>query len=219
MTKTGEAARPQLDDSAESVMEWVQAHGRQLGIGAIVVVALAAGSWVVSRSNATKAAGASRALNEAQRSVASGNLPLAVADLQKVVARYGSTPAGTQAKLLLAQVQFQQGKLPDGMKVLDEIGGSAGAMQASYHALRAAGLEQSGKAAEAAEEYLKASTSSALPSEREGYKADAARAYVAAGNKTEALKLWQAMADDQASPLNSEARLRVGELSASVAAR
>jgi len=218
MTKTGEAARPQLDDSAESVMDWVQSHGRQIGIGAIVVVALAAGSWVVSRSNDTKAAGASRALSEAQRSMTSGNLALAAADLQKVVSRYGSTTAGTQARLLLAQVQFQQGKLADGMKVLDEVG-SAGAMQASLHALRAAGLEQSGKSAEAAEEYLKASSASNLPSERESYKADAARAYVTAGKKDEALKIWQAIAADDASPLNGEARLRVGELSASVATR
>ncbi len=218
MTKTCEAARPQLDDSAESVMDWVQSHGRQIGIGAIVVVALAAGSWVVSRSNDTKAAGASRALSEAQRSMTSGNLALAAADLQKVVSRYGSTTAGTQARLLLAQVQFQQGKLADGMKVLDEVG-SAGAMQASLHALRAAGLEQSGKSAEAAEEYLKASSASNLPSERESYKADAARAYVTAGKKEEALKIWQAIAADDASPLNGEARLRVGELSASVATR
>lgn len=199
-------------------MDWVQSHGRQIGIGAIVVVALAAGSWVVSRSNDTKAAGASRALSEAQRSMTSGNLALAAADLQKVVSRYGSTTAGTQARLLLAQVQFQQGKLADGMKVLDEVG-SAGAMQASLHALRAAGLEQSGKSAEAAEEYLKASSASNLPSERESYKADAARAYVTAGKKDEALKIWQAIAADDASPLNGEARLRVGELSAAVATR
>ncbi|MCC6927384.1 MAG: tetratricopeptide repeat protein [Gemmatimonadaceae bacterium] len=218
MTKTGEAARPRLEDSAESLMEWVQSHGRQLGIGAIVVVALAAGSWVVSRSNDTKAAGASRALSEAQRSMASGNLALAAADLQKVVSRYGSTTAGTQARLLLAQVQFQQGKVADGMKVLDEVG-SAGAMQASLHALRGAGLEQSGKPAEAAAEYLKASTASTLPSERESYKADAARAYVTAGKKDEALKIWEAIAADEASPLNGEARLRVGELSATVATR
>ena len=218
MTKTGEAARPQLDDSAESLMDWLQAHGRQVGIGAIVVAAIVAGSWVVTRSNATKAAGASRALGDAQRSVASGNLPLAAADLQKLVQRYGSTPAGTQARLLLAQVSFQQGKVTEGLKILDEIG-SAGALQASVHALRAGGLEQSNKPAEAAAEYLKAAEASTLPTEKESYKTDAARAYQLAGKKDEALKIWQAMADDQASPLNGEARLRVGELGAAVATR
>ncbi len=197
-------------------MDWVRAHTRELGVGAIVVAAVVAGTWVVSKSNATKAASASRALSEAQRSVASGNLPLAAADLQKLVKSYGSTTAGVQARLLLAQVDFQQGKFDEGLKVLDEVG-AAGALQASLHALRAAGLEQAGKPADAATEYLKASEKSELPSERESYKSDAARAYQTAGKKDEALKIWQAIADDQASPLNGEARLRVGELGATVA--
>lgn len=218
MTKTGEAARPQLDESAESAIDWIQSHARQLGIGAIIVVAIAVGSWVVARSNATKAAGASRALGEAQRSVASGNLPLAAADLQKVVQRYGSTTAGTQARLLLAQVNFQQGKVADGMKLLEEIR-SAGPLQSSVHALRAAGLEQEGKPAEAAAEYLRAADAATMDSERASYRSDAARAYVTAGNTAEALKIWQAMADDPASPMNAEARLRVGELSATVASK
>jgi predicted negative regulator of RcsB-dependent stress response len=218
MTKTGEAARPQLDESAESAIDWVQAHARPLGIGAIVVVAIVVGTWVVSRSNATKAAGASRALSEAQRSVASGNLPLAAADLQKLVQRYGSTSAGTQARLLLAQVNFQQGKVADGMKLLDDVR-SAGPLQASVHSLRAAGLEQEGKAAEAAAEYLRAADAAAMESERASYRSDAARAYATAGNNAEALKIWQAMADDPTSPMNAEARLRVGELTAAVAAR
>lgn len=218
MTKTGEAARPQLDESAESAIDWVQAHARQLGIAAIVVAAVAVGSWVVSRSNATKAAGASRALSEAQRSVASGNLPLAAADLQKLVQRYGSTSAGTQARLLLAQVYFQQNKVAEGMKLLDE-SGNAGALQASLHALRAAGLEQTSKPAEAASEYLKASAASTLATEKAGYRADAARAYAMAGDTAEALKLWQEMADDVSSPMNAEAKLRMGELGAKVAQR
>ncbi len=218
MTKTGEAARPQLDDSADSFMDWVQANARAIGIGAIVIAAIGAGSWVVMRSNETKALAASRALAEAQRSVSSGNLPLAAADLQKVVERYGSTNAGVQAKLLLARVLYQQDKVDDGLKVLNETG-KAGALQPSLHALRAAGLEQSGKPVEAAAEYLKASQATSLSSERESYKADAARALVAGGKQDDALKLWQEMAANEASPLNSEAHLRVGELSATVATK
>ena len=110
MTKTGEAARPAIDENTDSLTEWLQAHVRHVGIGAIVVAAAAA-------------------------------------------------------------------------------------------------------------EYLKASETTQLQSERESLKADAARAYVAAGKSDEALKLWRAMADDEASSLNAEAKLRVGELSAAVAAK
>lgn len=197
-------------------MDWIQTHIREVGIGALVVVALAAGTWIVSSSNATKAAAASRALGEAQRSVASGNLPLAAADLQKVVQRYGSTQAGTQAKLLLAQVLFDQGKVDEGLKMIDGVG-SAGVLQPSLHGLKGAGLEQAGKPGDAAAEYLKAAQATTLPSERESYRSDAARAYLAAGKKDEALKIWKDIAADPSSTLNSEARLRVGELTAEVA--
>ncbi len=197
-------------------MDWIQTHIREVGIGALVLVALAAGTWIVSSSNATKNAAASRSLGEAQRSVASGNLPLAAADLQKVVQRYGSTQAGTQAKLLLAQVLFDQGKVDEGLKMIDEVG-SAGVLQPSLHGLKGAGLEQAGKPGDAAAEYLKAAQATTLPSERESYRSDAARAYLAAGKKDEALKIWKDIAADPSSTLNSEARLRVGELTAEVA--
>ncbi len=168
---------------------------------------------LVKSSNDKKGASAYRALSDAQRSVASGNLPLAAADLQKLVSQYGSTSAGNEGRLLLAQVYFQQNKIADGMKVLDDVGGGS-ATAASVHALRAAGLEQSGKPAEAAAEYLKAADATTLNSEKENHRADAARAYAAANKKEEALKLWQAMADDPSSPLNGEAKLRIGELTA-----
>ena len=199
-------------------MDWLRTHSRPVGIGAIVVAVAVAGAWLVSSSNTKKAGSAGRALSDAQRSVASGNLPLASADLSKLVQRYGSTSAGVQARLLLAQVYFQQGKVADGLKLLDEAG-SAGAQQASLHGLRAAGLEQSGKPLEAAAEYLKAAASTSLPSEGESYRSDAARAYAAAGKKSEALQIWQAMSDDASSALNSEAKLRVGELGALPAAK
>lgn len=194
-------------------MDWVRTHSRQVGIGAIVVAVAVAGAWLVSSSNAKKAESAGRALSEAQRSVASGNLPLAAADLSKIVQRYGSTPSGVQARLLLAQVYLQQGKVAEALKELDEVG-SAGPQQSSLHALRGGALEQSGKPLEAAAEYLKAADATQLPSERESFKSDAARAYAMGGKTDEALKIWTAIAENPASALNAEAKLRVGELSA-----
>lgn len=213
MTKTGEAARPLHEDPTESIGDWIRLHGRQVGLGAIAIAVVVAATMLVKSSNDKKGASAYRALSDAQRSVASGNLPLAAADLQKLVSQYGSTSAGNEGRLLLAQVYFQQNKIADGMKVLDDVGGGS-ATAASVHALRAAGLEQSGKPAEAAAEYLKAADATTLNSEKENHRADAARAYAAANKKEEALKLWQAMADDPSSPLNGEAKLRIGELTA-----
>jgi len=214
MTPSQKTTNLGLDDSAENLADWVRAHGRQVGMGALAVVAIAAVLYFVRASNETKELAASRALTEAQRSVGSGNLPLAAADLQKLADRYGSTRAGKEGRILLAQVQLQQGKVAEAMQTLDAVG-SAGVLQSSVHALRGAALEQSGKPAEAAAEYLKASSTAQLKAEAESFKADAARAYLTAGNRAEALKIWEAIATDASSVLYNEAQLRIGELTAS----
>jgi len=214
MTPSQKTTNLGLDDSAENLADWVRAHGRQVGMGALAVVAIAAVLYFVRASNETKELAASRALTEAQRSVGSGNLPLAAADLQKLSDRYGSTRAGKEGRILLAQVQLQQGKVAEAMQTLDAVG-SAGVLQSSVHALRGAALEQSGKPAEAAAEYLKASSTAQLKAEAESFKADASRAYLTAGNRAEALKIWEAIATDASSVLYNEAQLRIGELTAS----
>lgn len=214
MTPSQKTPALSFDDAGENLGDWLRAHSRQVSIGAIAVVAIAAVLYFVRQSNETKELTASRSLVEAQRSIGSGNLPLAAADLQKLADRYGSTRAGKEGRILLAQVQLQQGKVSEALQTLDAVG-SAGVLQSSVHALRGAALEQSGKPAEAAAEYLRAASTAQLKAEGESYKADAARAYLAAGNRTEALKIWEGIAADASSVLYNEAQLRIGELTAS----
>ena len=202
-------------NESESVVDWVRSHGRALGIGAIAAVALVAVMWVVRAQNESNEISAARQLVGAQRSVGAGNLPLAAADLKKLADRFGSTRAGADAKILLAQVLLQQGKTAEAVKVLDGVS-TGGTHGASVYALRAAALEQTGKAAEAAAAYLQAAGATVLKAEAESFKADAARAYLASGRKADALKIWQEMAANPASALYNEAMLRVGELTAEV---
>jgi len=76
------------------------------------------------------------------RVVMSGNAALAQSDLQALLRRYGGTTAAIQARMLLAQVLFGQGKVDEGLKELDAVS-SPGPFAASLHALKGAGLEQS----------------------------------------------------------------------------
>lgn len=207
-----------LDDSAESLLYWLRSHGRQVGLGVIAVAAIVAVVYFVRSSNEAKEVAASRALVTAQRSVGSGNLPLAVADLQRLITQYGSTRAGVEGRVLLAQVQLQQAKGDSALATLDQIR-SAGVMESSVHALKGAALEQLGRPAEAAAEYLLASSSTQLGAEGESYKADAARAYLAAGNRAEAIRIWEGIASNASSVLYSEAQLRLGELTSSSASK
>jgi hypothetical protein len=77
---------------------------------------------------------------------------------------------------------------------------------------RAAGLEQSGKPAEAAAEYERAASAASTDLGKASYQSDAARAYLAAGNADAAKRIWEAMAADDTNPLAGEARVRLGEI-------
>lgn len=201
------------EDASESLMEWARANSRTISIAGIAMVAIAAVVFLWRTAADKKEVSASQALASAQAVFQSGNVALAQSDLQAVLRRYGGTSAAVQARLLLAQVHFSQGKVDEGLKELDAIS-SPGLYAASVHALRAAGLEQAGKPAEAAAEYEKASGVATTDLSKAAYNSDAARAYLAAGNAEAAKRIWGAIAADDSNPLAGEAKVRLGELNA-----
>jgi predicted negative regulator of RcsB-dependent stress response len=202
---------PMEEGAGESIIEWARANANRIGIGAIVIVAVAAVAFLWRASAEKKELRASEALAAAQMVVQSGNAALAQSDLQALLRRYGGTSAGVQARLLLAQVHFGQGKIAEGLSELNAIS-SPGLYAASVHALRGAGLEQSGKPAEAAPEYEKAAGAATTDGAKAAYQADAARAYMAAGNTAAATKIWETIATDDTNPMAGEAKVRLGEL-------
>ncbi|MFN8574912.1 MAG: tetratricopeptide repeat protein [Gemmatimonadaceae bacterium] len=218
MTKTGEAAKPPMDmeEHADNALAWIQANSRQASIAGIVLAVVVASGLLWRSASAKKEGNAGRALSEAQRSFVAGNLPLAQSDLQKVVQQYGGTVSGDQARILLAQVYFDQKKVDEGMKVLDGVDAS-GPFKATLHVVRAGGYEQGDKEAEAAAEFLRAADAAVAEADKSSYRADAARALGLAGKKDEALKIWKEMAADENNPLSAEAKLRMGELMAAPA--
>jgi predicted negative regulator of RcsB-dependent stress response len=200
-------------DAGESMLEWARANSSKLSVAGIVVIAVAAIGMLWRASADKKEVRASQALASAQAVVQSGNAALAQSDLQALLRRYSGTTAALQARLLLAQVHFGQGKVDEGLKELDAIG-SGGPYAASVHGLKAAGLEQAGKPAEAAAQYEQAAAAATTSLTKAAYKSDAARAYLAAGNANEAKRIWESIAADDSSPLAGEAKVRLGELNA-----
>jgi predicted negative regulator of RcsB-dependent stress response len=202
-----------FEDRADSLMDWARANSRKLSVGGIVAAAavLLVLGWRYSAAQKELSAG--RRLSEARQAVMAGNLPLAQSDLQQVVQRFDGTQAALQARLLLAQVLFDQQKIDEGVAALREVS-RPGIFAEAYHALLAAGLEQSGKPAEAAPEYLKAAETALSDIDEATYRAEAARAYQTAGNVDEARRVWSEMAADESSPLQGEAKVRLGELTA-----
>jgi tetratricopeptide (TPR) repeat protein len=204
---------PPEEDITDSFIEWVRVNSKALSIGGMVVVAAAAVGLLWRASAEKKEVRASESLAAAQAVVQSGNAALAQSDLTAMIRRYGDTKAGAQARLLLTQVLYGQGKIEEGLRELEGVGPKE-PYTASYHALKAAGLEQSGKPAEAAASYEQAASAAATDLAKASYQSDAARTYLVAGNRDAALRIWEAMAADDANPLAGEAKVRVGEIKA-----
>src|SRR5438874_509352 len=97
-------------DRAQTFIDWTRINARALTTGALIVAVAGVGFWFYTRSREIKIVNADRALLSARESMDKGNLPLAASDLGKVVDRYASTPAGVQAAMLLAQLDYDQKK-------------------------------------------------------------------------------------------------------------
>jgi len=215
MTKTGAAARPDLEDRAEDIKEWALVHSKGLSIAAGAILVAVGLAWLYVKSQQAQAQNASAALVQAEQAIAAGNSALAQSDLERIVNRYGSTEAGRQAQLLLSQTYFDAGKYAEGIENLQKlIQAKPKFVEASAYNLMGAGYEQQNKFDDAAGAYQKAASLAAGKSDRDSYLANAARALTAGGKTAEAVKIWSKLATDPTSPAAAEARVRLGELQA-----
>lgn len=200
------------DDPMEKLGYWIQSNSRPIGMIAGGVALAAAAIFGYRAISASQAAKASAALYTAQGPMADGKLDEAAKALEKVSANYGSTAAGQQAALLLAQVQFDQKKYAEGIAGLEKAAGGATAdFKASMEALIATGYELQGKMADAADHYGKAASAAKFENDKFSYKASQARSLMSAGKNAEAKALWEDLAKSE-SQTSQEANVRLGEL-------
>jgi predicted negative regulator of RcsB-dependent stress response len=201
-------------DRAQTFIDWTKLNQKALTIGAAIVVVAAAGFWFVQRNQQTKALAAERDLNRAKQSMAAGNLQLAQSDLQKVYTQYSKTGAGVEAAMLLAQIDYDQGKFQDGITRLEKIG-PTGDNAATILSLKGDGYAQMGKSADAAKAYQEAANATAFENEKAFQQSKAARAFQTAGDTAKARELWTSLLNDpKAQSVSAEARVRLGELGA-----
>ena len=204
-------------ERTENLMDWFNLHSKKVGWIVTGIALLAVGGWFYIRSQDLKSERAEKAYFEAQRSVFAGNLPLAESDLRKMITRYDGTNAAIEARLLLAQVLYNQGKYQQGVDELKKSEGDISGSDdfaSSGHIVIAGGLEQLKKFKEAAEQYEKAAKAARFDSDRQRFESLAARAYLTGGDTAKARTLWTALGEDSKGTVAGEARVRLGELDA-----
>lgn len=203
------------DNEFDAALFFEQNRRKLISVGlAIVVIAVGAWSWTASAER--KAVRSEQAFLTAQQAFYAGNTQLAGTDLRRVVERYGATPAGARAAILLAKLSYDESKPADGVAALREALGKRGAkgFRPAIHALIGQGLEAQGQFDAAATEFRAAAAAERLEAAKEQYEAMAARALASAGKKVDAVRIWEAIAARDASPYAPEARMRLAELKA-----
>jgi len=222
MTKTKPPAAVAADEfDFESLMDTFRARGREIAIGSIIVVAVGGGLLLWRLSVNQKNDRAERALTEATNSFYQGNRPLATSRLTALADRYRDTAAGVEGAMVLAQMDFEDGRWNDGLKVLESIKQSAAIQRfrAPVDGLMAGAYADLKKYDDAVKHYQAATDESDYQAMKDIYQADAARILGLAGKKDEARKIWEVLAQRPESPSAAEAKLRLGELEAAVASK
>ncbi len=207
------------EPKAESFMDWFHVNSRLVTIGALAVILAGGVAWYVPTYRAQKNANADKALMAAKQSAASGNLALAESDLKKVTERYAGMPAGTDAGMLLAQIKLDRqdykGAQADLQALAEKVGG--GPTGPAIQALIGDAIAQQNKPADAAAAYERAAGMTSMVNEKAMYLAKAGRSYLDAGKQPEARKIWETLAaQTENQGLAAEARVRLGEMTASV---
>ena len=202
-------------DSSESAAEWLVLHKQRVLMGVAAIAILFVGAWFYRSMGQKKADRAESAYFQARQAMASGNAPLALTDLRNVTTRYKGTPGAAQAALTIAQILYDQGKFQEGMAELEKVAGSRPEeMAPAVHVMLGAGYEGLRQFDKAAAEYRTAAEVTRFPNDAAAFKASAARAFMAGGKPDSARVIWAELAADPEGSMVSEARVRLGELTA-----
>ncbi len=215
MATTVEARAQEQVTPSRPAAPWYRDRNRLATGGAVALVLIALGVWLVLTSNRRKAEFAARSLNQARAAAEAGNLPLASSELQKLIQTYGGTDAATEAVITLNQVRMVNGQSElavVGLRDFLKQGPDAKYLAPAYGLLGAA-LENSKKFGEAGDAFKSASEAASVEYLRARYLVDAGRAYRAGGKTAEAIAAYRTVVEKYPESSSfTEAQVRLAEL-------
>jgi tetratricopeptide (TPR) repeat protein len=202
------------------VAQWIKRHRQATGyLVALLALGVVLVAWnLLSARSAEQSA--SRQLTQGRLALASKNYLLAASVLSQVVENFAGTRAAQEGSIALAQVRLAQGQTQSAIDVLQRFAPRAGRdYQAQAYGLLGAAYENVARWRDAATAYAKASTAAPFPFLRAQFLSDAARAWLAAGDTTQAVAAYRTIVQklDSTSSVG-EAKVRLGELTKGAAA-
>jgi outer membrane protein assembly factor BamD (BamD/ComL family) len=200
---------------AAPAVPWYRDRNRLLVALGVVVALIAAVVWFVVASGKRKEEFASRSLSQARETAEAGNLPLASSQLQKLIQTYKGTDAANEAVITLNQVRLVNGQGELAAVGLRDFLATKPAAKylAPANGLLGAALENSGKWADAAEAFSRASAAADVDYLKAHYLLDVGRTAALAGKKDEAAAAYRTVIDKYPKSSSvTEAKVRLAEL-------
>jgi tetratricopeptide (TPR) repeat protein len=175
---------------------WARRHGRLLILGGLVVALLVLGFvWYRVQRSATREAAAAE-LSQVRQSALMGNFALAIRDLEGFLQRYDGTPAGREARVLLAQAYLEMGQPQQAIDTAERLARDPGQpLGPSAAFLVAAAYEANNQLAEAEGVYLRVADRARFLFQQLEALDNAARLRLEQGNAAGAAELYQRAAD------------------------
>lgn len=187
---------------------------RLIALGGGLVAIIIAGV-VIFGGGGRKEEFAQRQLTTARSAAEMGDLPEAARQFQTLIETYSGTQAAAEATIGLNQVRLINGQNELAVTGLREFIASRPGREflPPAYGLLGAALENASKPAEAAEAYRNAAQAADVDYLRASYLVEAGRALATAGRRDEAAQTYrQVVADYPETPMTTEAKVRLAEL-------
>ncbi|MEX2283694.1 MAG: tetratricopeptide repeat protein [Gemmatimonadota bacterium] len=171
---------------------WAQTHGRHIIIGAVIAVILVVGFMYVRTTGAARRDLAAQELSRVRATMQTGNMQLAQQDLEGYIRRFGSTDAGAEAKIMLAQVYLQGNQPQKAIEPLESLAGNVDTPAGFTAAMLLAAAYEEGKQFDQADRtYLRVADDARFDFQKREALDRAARVRAEQGNLAGAIELYE----------------------------
>jgi predicted negative regulator of RcsB-dependent stress response len=194
---------------------WAQRNPQTLlGIVVAVVVVVVGSIWFVGQRAGTYEEAAIQ-LEQVQQVAIISPPDEAVAEIERYLARYGNTPYGVEARLVLAELHLGEGNPADAIDTLQEVAPSFSdplRLQATF--LLAVSYEQAERWSDAASVYGDLSRRAEMNFQRREAAEGLARAHLAQGDTTAAREAFRNLSSEfeEGDPIRGYFEMRLREL-------
>jgi tetratricopeptide (TPR) repeat protein len=177
--------------AVERTVLWFKQYSRQLIVGAVVLaIAVAAGLYYLESQRRVEAE-ASLRLGEVYQTVQTGNVPLAIRDIQAYLGTFGGTKAAREARLILADLLIRQDRPADAIDALGRLPGDLDEpIGLAAAQLQAAAYEAQGSHQDAIDTYRRISRNARFEFQRREALGDGARVAMDAGQHDVAMEFY-----------------------------